>query len=356
MGFKSRFFVALLILNCSLVVFSQTKEAPNLIIIAIDGLRWQEVYTGIDSTVIKNNQSKSNLKNIEKLYPNRETLMPFFWKTFSKKAKLFGNRGINSNVEVSNPYWLSYPGYSEMLSGFVDKKINSNAFGDNPNPTILTLLQNRSAYHNKVVAFGAWSAFGRILDEKNSTFPVFHSFKEYKNEKSTSANLLNKMNQEAIKPWFNGECLDVFTHNMAMDYLITQKPKVIFIGYGEVDEWAHAENYRYYLDAIKNTDHYLEEIWNFVQSTKEYQDNTIILITTDHGRGTENQWSDHGNDIIGSNQTWFALYQPNNKVTGEVGQDQTIYLQQLTPTILHLLKQSTLISTEMASPIKNIIQ
>jgi hypothetical protein len=46
-----------------------------------------------------------------------------------------------------------------------------------------------------------------------------------------------------------GECLDVFTHCAAIEELNKNKPRVLYIAYGETDEWAHSGKYRSYLDA-----------------------------------------------------------------------------------------------------------
>lgn len=331
------FFQILGFVLCSALVFGQNKKPERLIIVTIDGLRWQEVFKGLDNEIIANPDTKGNLKNIKTLYPNREAIMPFFWNELSKKAAFYGNRDQQSDVKVSNPYHFSYPGYAELLSGWVDEKVNSNNYPENTNLNILDILQSKKLYENQIVAFGAWNAFARIFHKSTSKFPVFEAFSTYKNDKSANVDLLNSMLKNSHKPWLGNEALDIFTHTMAMDYLKTQKPKVAFIGYGETDEWAHSENYRYYLDAMKNTDQFLSEIWNFIQTTPEYKDNTILLITTDHGRGSAKSWGDHGSDVPGADEIWFALYYPQLKSTGEIKTSKTIYLKELSPTLLRLM-------------------
>jgi bisphosphoglycerate-independent phosphoglycerate mutase (AlkP superfamily) len=60
---------------------------------------------------------------------------------------------------------------------------------------------------------------------------------------------------------------------------------VLYISYGETDEWAHHGYYRSYLDAAHLVDNWIKEIWTFVQSDPQYKNKTTIFITTDHGRG-----------------------------------------------------------------------
>ena len=71
------------------------KEESRVVVIAIDGLRWQEVFEGA----------------------RRDSLMPFLWEMGRKKGCMIGNRNRKSKMEVANGIWKSYAGYSEMLCG-----------------------------------------------------------------------------------------------------------------------------------------------------------------------------------------------------------------------------------------------
>ena len=43
---------------------------------------------------------------------------------------------------------------------------------------------------------------------------------------------------------------------------------------------------------------------------------TNLLLTTDHGRGIEDAWRDHGRAFNGSEHTWLALIGPNTTARG----------------------------------------
>lgn len=66
--------------------------------------------------------------------------MPFFWGTLAKQGQIYGNRALDNKVDNANPYWFSYPGYSEILTGHVDTLINSNDYPPNPHTNILEFL------------------------------------------------------------------------------------------------------------------------------------------------------------------------------------------------------------------------
>ena len=75
--------------------------------------------------------------------------MPFTWKTLAIKGQLYGNRNYSNLMQVKNTYWFSYPGYSEILSGFVDENINSNNYPENKNDHILGFLNRQPGIHKK---------------------------------------------------------------------------------------------------------------------------------------------------------------------------------------------------------------
>jgi bisphosphoglycerate-independent phosphoglycerate mutase (AlkP superfamily) len=145
------------------------------------------------------------------------------------------------------------------------------------------------------------------------------------------------MLRNSYKPWHEDECLDVFTHYGAMAFLKSSKPKVLYISYGETDEWAHAGQYRDYLNAAHQVDRWLQELWNVVQTTPGYKNKTALLITVDHGRGNGKEWTSHGQKITGADEIWFAVVAPNLPAKGEVITSGQWYQQQLAQTIANLL-------------------
>ena len=84
----------------------------------------------------------------------------------------------------------------------------------------------------------------------------------------------------------------------------------------------------------------LAELWNWVQTTPGYKDNTTLLITTDHGRGSrEKNWSSHSTFIRGSSQTWMAAIGPQIQSLGEMKDEGQLYQADIAGTIAQLLGQ-----------------
>jgi Metalloenzyme superfamily len=341
---KLSYLVLLLFLSGGVSAQLQTR---NIIIITTDGLRWQEVFKGIDSAIANNpkfNEGDSSYIFSRYWSPDererRKKLMPFIWSAIVAKGQIWGNRESGSRVDNANPYWFSYPGYSEIFTGYADTAINSNSYPPNPHVTVLEYLNNQPKLKGKVAAFGAWNAFDRILNEERSKIPVICGF-DMAGGKTPTANekMLNRMLKDSYKPWLEDECLDVFTHHAAMEWLRTKKPRVLYIAYGETDEWAHAGRYRSYVDAAKQVDNWIKEIWEFVKIDPQYKGKTTLFITTDHGRGgaVKEEWTSHNNKIQGANEIWFAVMGPDTPERGELNTSMQLYQQQFAQTIASLL-------------------
>lgn len=323
------------------------QKTENIIIITTDGFRWQEVFGGIDSAIANN--SKYNQGDSEIIFKKywskdekerRKKLMPFLWTTVFQKGQLYGNRKLGSKIDNANPYWFSYPGYSEIFTGFADTNINRNDFPPNPHETVLEFFNKQPGLKNKVAAFGAWDAFDLILNEQRSGIPVFSAFDKFGgNTPNSTERLLNALQLDIHKPWNSEECFDVFTHFGAMEYLKSKKPKVLYIAYGETDEWAHSGQYRSYLDAGHQVDQWLKEIWDWVQSDPHYRDKTTLFITVDHGRGDaiKEDWTRHNNKVVDSHEIWFAVLGPDTPPRGELKNEMQLYQQQFAQTFAALM-------------------
>ncbi len=326
---------------------ANAQMAENIIIVTTDGLRWQEVFKGMDSSIAKNskfNQGDSDF--IFKKYwassekERRKKLMPFLWNTVEAEGQLYGNRIFGNKVDNANPYWFSYPGYNEIFTGFPDTAINSNEYQPNPHSNFLEFLNKQAAWQNKVVAYGSWNAFDRILNEERSKFPVHSAFDSSGGKHPTAIeSLQNNLLKDSYRPFADAECLDVFTHYAALNYIKTKHPKIIYISYGETDEWAHSGRYKDYLEAAFMVDKWIRDLWEYVQQEPLYKNKTALFITTDHGRGDiiKDEWTSHNNKIQDASQIWFATMGPGIKPKGELKNEKQLYQKQFAQTICNLL-------------------
>ncbi len=238
---------------------SVVDNSEKVILITLDGLRWQEVFAGIDSLLLYNDTYTKGQDHLESVFGDssaterREKLMPFMWTTIAESGFIFGNRNLGSKVNLTNSHWFSYPGYNEILSGNADDvRIDSNDKINNPNKTILELA-HKQAYKGRVAAFGSWDRFKYIVNEERSGVPVNDGYNPAPGDDISDAERqLNHLQTQAVKIWGSVR-QDVFTHNYALEYIKRKRPKLVYISYGETDDFAHDGDYTHYILSARNT-------------------------------------------------------------------------------------------------------
>ena len=93
---------------------------------------------------------------------------------------------------------------------------------------------------------------------------------------------------------------------------------MLFVGYGETDNWAHQGRYDLVLESAHGFDHFVQQLWETMQAMPEYRGQTTFILTTDHGRGSGLvEWKEHGVDEKGSENIWIAVMGPDTPARGE---------------------------------------
>ena len=340
---------------------TQTKK---VILVMTDGLRWQEVFQGIDPALL--NKEHGGVRDIEALRRSywRETpeqrraaLLPFFWSEIATKGQIFGNRDAGSDAMVTNGKNFSYPGYSETLTGFADDRIDSNDKIYNANVTVLEWLHRKDAYRGKVAAFGAWDLFPWIINAPRAGFPVNAGYEPMSMSPVTSTmELLNRLKAESPRD-MAGEPMDALTFHTAIEYWKNHKPSVLFLSLGETDEWAHAGKYDEYIRAANRMDVYLKAIWEQAQSMPEYRGVTSLVVTVDHGRGRAPvDWKSHGQKLDETKYIWLAVLGPDTKGLGMRRNTALVTQSQIAATVAALLGEDYVAAVpKAAKPIADVI-
>nr|WP_294945463.1 alkaline phosphatase family protein [uncultured Mucilaginibacter sp.] len=320
------------------------RKTKNVIVVTIDGLRWQEVYRGADSALI-NSEFTNDKKQVKKQYwaatpqERRETLFPFLWGVVAKQGQLYGNRDAGGKDELANPYHFSYPGYNEIFTGFPDVRMNTNNPITNPNMNLLEYINKQKGFEGKVVAFSSWERFPQILNVNRSGLPVYSGYADVKNaDANARLKYLNDLQRSV--PRFLGDSTrsDFITFEYSKEYLKQYKPRVLYMAFDEPDDMAHDGDYKLYLDRANQEDGFIKQLWDMIEADPFYKNNTTLLITCDHGRGETplDTWKGHGAEVVGSEQTWFAVIGPDTAPMGEV-KTGTTYHKQLAQTMAQLL-------------------
>jgi hypothetical protein len=337
------------ILTISPILSAQSVSSAlteNVVLVMLDGVRWQEVFGGADSMLISRKPGGvSDTAASRKAFwrpasdVRRRALMPFLWDTIAAKGQIFGNVNKGSVDRTVNTYWFSYPGYSETLTGVFDSAVNSNDYPPNPNPTVFEWLNGFPEFHDSVAAFGSWEAFDRIFNQQRAGFPVFSAWQSPWDTTDTDpAHATVARLYGSLLRYWDGEVWDGLMQQAVLQYVRDRQPRLLFVGYGETDEWAHAGRYDLVLQSLHNADGYIAELWATLQSMPQYRGHTTLIVTTDHGRGSGPAgWKDHWSDVEGSGNIWLAIMGPDTPALGERSNVPEIRQAQVAATIARLL-------------------
>ena len=363
--------IVLMRLVCLLIVAVSLRSASaadgstnNIVLITIDGLRWQDLFAGADERLI--NLENGGVREVDAIrqrfwadspQERRVRLMPFFWNVIAKDGQVFGDVNAGSVVRVTNGRNFSYPGYNEILCGFGDEAIDSNAKLPNRNVTVLEWLNRLPNYQGHIAAFGSWDVFPYILNHERSGIYVNAGWQDLEifaddRDKAQWNSLAN-----SLPRYWSGVRYDAFTFRGAFEYLQAKRPRVLYVALGETDDWAHDGRYDQYLDAAYRSDRYIQQLWEACQQLDDYRGKTTFVITTDHGRGDDRDgWKSHGDSVAGSEYIWIAVLGPD---TESLGQRMSINVtqSQVAATVAAMLGEDFVATdNRIAQPLPGIIR
>jgi hypothetical protein len=301
-----------------------TRATANVILVTLDGLRWQEVFAGADNAMMnKEHGGVADLLATRKRFwrgdpvTRRELLLPFLWQVVAKEGQLFGDPSLGAAARVTNGHKFSYPGYSELLCGFADPRIASNDKVPNPNVTVLEWLHGRPGFAGSIAAFSGWDVHPFILNRERSGLFVESAFDPVTVAGSPERRALLQATLEQLPRYWEGFAFDAATFARGKEYFLVKKPRVLYLALGESDEWAHARRYDLYLQMAKVADAMIRELWEQAQRDEQYRGRTSLVITVDHGRGrTPKDWTDHDAKVDGAEEVWMAVLGPDTPALG----------------------------------------
>ena len=296
-------------------------KTEYVVLVMTDGVRWQELFRGADSSLMQRkyvNDTTALRRDFWRGTPaaRRETLFPFLWGTVSKRGQLFGDSASGSVASIVNRFRFSYPGYSETFTGFFDPRIDSNGYPANPNTTVFEWLHRDASFKGKIAAYATWNVFRRIINTERSGVPVHDGWdRGVPAGADATTTLLRTIYRDHTRLWPD-VAFDAPMHQVVRAAMQRDMPRILFIGYGETDEYAHSGRYDLYLRSAQQVDRYLAELWTMFQRNPRTRDKVTLLVTTDHGRGYGAEWTDHGEKVEGAQYIWSAVIGPDTPPLG----------------------------------------
>ena len=321
-------------------------KTQNVVLIVSDGLRWQEIFTGADPALLNEKEGGSWLAEaqLRKRYwrddvgARRAALFPFLWGTVAKQGQIFGDQLKGSVARVTNGKAFSYPGYNEMSTGYPNDAIDSNEFGPNPNATVFEWLNKFDEFHGRVAIYGTWNVYDNIFNKQRSGLVMQTGWSAPQKAHETPRDALLRELYDTTTRFDEEDVGNSFLQVSLLDYVKSAHPRVLFVGYGETDNWAHQGRYDLVLDSAHRFDGFVRQLWETMQARPEYRGKTTFIITTDHGRGDAPvEWKEHGIEEKGSENIWIAVIGPDTAALGERARGPQVAQAQIAATVAALL-------------------
>jgi hypothetical protein len=251
------------ILALLLILFiTPVQPQPHVILVTIDGTRWQEIYNGTDPY-------RYHHKHL-----TARQLVPNLYTHFVDRGIAVGKL---TPMIASGPNHISLPGYLEITRGHPSVDCQTNYCNPIIDQSVLWFFQHPAV-------FSSWSTIQKTVPD-------------FKNIYSDTG---------------PGYRLDNATEIATMAYLEHNIPDFLWVALGDTDEFAHANDYDAYIRALQMADYFIGYLVN------KYPDATVI-VTCDHGRSAD--FRDHGPDKE-SERVWLMMKGPKIPAKGIVAADK----------------------------------
>jgi len=302
-------------------------DAP-VVLVVLDGVRWQEVFSGADPALEGNRGSRPG--------ETARDLLPNLYEAVDAHGAWLGAPGHGRDIAASGPNYVSMPGYTEIFEGRAPEGCPDNACEGAHGPTIVDEIRERAGADSDVAVFASWE---RIRSAATGTperivLSAGRSHVQGAAVFSDDSELAGALERGRLADPYPGSGdfrPDRYTAELAVRYLHQRRPAFLFVGLGEPDEYAHQGDYAGYLASLRAADHFVGALLATLDRMGERGRRTLVLVTSDHGRAHD--YRDHGGSFPESARVWLAAFGGPVRARGFAAAPRPRRLADLAPTI-----------------------
>ena len=301
----------------------------TVVLVAIDGVRWQDVFGGVDSRLA----AKKRLPLEERI--DAAHLVPNLHRLMTTDGAAIGAPASPKAMRASGPNYVSLPGYMEMLTGRRVTGCTNNRCGDVRHRTVADDVADRGGLAAVVASWPgilhAASAFrGRVAMSIGRTGG--ENLSEFKSDFDMAALLPEAAPPPHAERDFRS---DASTGTIACSYLESHRPTFLFVGLGETDTYAHQGNYRGYLHALHQADAIVGRLAEEVAALTANGHPSTLMVTTDHGRSYA--FATHGGGNPESARVWLVATGAGIQARGSTPSAVSRHLSDVGQTLRRML-------------------
>jgi len=301
---------------------SETPRDGRVVLITIDGARWQDVFQGSDPGF-------SGAPSIppEQLMPRAHALVA------TRGVALGAPRDGCATVHTAGASNVSLPGYLEIFTGHASHCL------DNACSQVEETVLDEGARDDQVsvASIGSWETLSRAVSNGSSgvTVAVGRDWPDAAPVTGHLADLVEAGRNADPYPGIEGYRPDAATAAIALEYFRVNKPALFHIGLGDTDEYGHRSNYGAYLTALALADSVIGSIADILDTMGEDGAKTTVIVTPDHGRNSD--FTNHGVFRPESGRTFVLAFGARVAVQGIACPTRDYTLADIAPTIRVLM-------------------
>lgn len=334
----------------------EERAESAVVLVVLDGVRWQEVYNGADRALAR--QHGVNASG----WANPVDLMPNLHRLMGSEGLAIGAPGHGAEITATGPQFISLPGYIEIFAGRPDLGCFRNDCVPSPMRTIADDVRD-SGDTRDVALVTSWPNIARAAStEAGFVLTAGRALVDREDllrADAVTARLLDEGSRAPSFPGLGDYRPDAFTARIALRRLAASRPRFLFVGFGDADEYAHRDDYAGYLRALRASDAFLGDLTDLLRSMGARGRHTTILVTADHGRAHD--FMDHGAQFPESGRVWLVAAGADVLERGLVAASRHT-LSDVAPTVRALLgigadaeSQASPKAQRPASPIPEIV-
>jgi hypothetical protein len=304
------------------------RLAQSVVIVALDGVRWQDVFYGVEA-------SRAGLAPSQ-CDTGRE-LMPNLHRLATLEGAALGAPDIGHPMRASGPRFVSLPGYAEIFTGRPSPCVD-NECTFRPQRTLADEVVTGPGDSFASFVLSSWPRIGQVASGHSdrvviSTGRTGGQNLEAFDDDPEGRRLLEEGASATPAPAYGDFRPDRHTAALAMHVLRTHRPRFLFVGLGEPDEYAHHNDYPAYLGSLRSADAFIGEVASSLSESAQWGE-TVLFVTTDHGRAES--FHSHGDDRE-SARVWLVGAGAGISARGAVASPTPRRLADIAPTVRALL-------------------
>ncbi len=324
------------------------RSESAVVLVVLDGVRWQDVFGGADRALAR--QHGVNPAT----WANARVLMPNLQRMLDAQGMAIGAPGHGPEMTTGGAQRISLPSYREIFTGRTDPACQSNDCVQPLGRTVADDVYDATG-PGDVAVISSWPNIARAASAEPSRFVLSTGRKliglgERLRSDPEIASLLDAGARASAFPGEGDYRPDSMTERIALRYLTTARPRFLFVGLGDCDEYGHRNDYRSYLSALHGADEFLGELEVTLDAMGARGKHTTVLVTADHGRAYD--FRDHGAWHPESGRVWLVASGGDVRGRGLVTASRRHTLSDIAPTVRALLG---IAGAERGEPIAEVV-